>query len=230
MEGKNHACLGLIQHACADAVPDQCATAGQELEDTLEGTLVRAGSGVASAGDAHAAQPLAAQLVQFAEAQRIIVLDAVRTDFSQARHTSAASSSSTAPAMKGDSDVLAFVDSRRHAAQASYCTAGLQEQAVASCVSAGRSLHFACKIQKRVTMLPLHAWFEPAICRGTMLQGDPSSSGYESAGGQGLGRVAEETLASASHMSSADKHAAGRLIHLQSAYAVHDPETGYCQG
>ena len=74
------------------------------------------------------------------------------------------------------------------------------------------------------------AWFEPAICRGTMLQGDPSSSGYESAGGQGLGRVAEETLASASHMSSADKHAAGRLIHLQSAYAVHDPETGYCQG
>ena len=45
-----------------------------------------------------------------------------------------------------------------------------------------------------------------------------------------MGRVAEETLAAATHLSTADKHAAGRLIHLLLAYAVHDPEIGYCQG
>ena len=63
-----------------------------------------------------------------------------------------------------------------------------------------------------------------------MLQGAPFRSGYAGAGGQGLGRVAKETLVSATHMSPVDKRAAGRLIHMLSAYAVHDPETGYCQG
>ncbi len=56
------------------------------------------------------------------------------------------------------------------------------------------------------------------------------NSRFCGAGGQGLGGVAEETLAAATHLSAADKHAAGRLIHLLLAYAVHDPETGYCQG
>lgn len=50
------------------------------------------------------------------------------------------------------------------------------------------------------------------------------------AGGPWLGRVAKDTLANATHLSPASKKAAARLIHLLSAYAVHDPETGYCQG
>lgn len=49
-------------------------------------------------------------------------------------------------------------------------------------------------------------------------------------GGPWLGRVAEETLVNATHLSPASRKAAARLIHLLSAYAVHDPETGYCQG
>ncbi len=51
---------------------------------------------------ARAAEPLSPQLLQFAEAQRIIVLDAIRTDFSQARQMPATSSTSTDSADKGD--------------------------------------------------------------------------------------------------------------------------------
>lgn len=48
--------------------------------------------------------------------------------------------------------------------------------------------------------------------------------------GRKLGRVAQEALAGATHLSPADKHAAGRLINLLSACAMHEPDTGYCQG
>ena len=74
----------------------------QELERALEGSSVRARSGVARADGASTAQPLAPHLVQFAEAQRIIVLDAIRTDFPQSGQKAAASSSSSTPAMKGE--------------------------------------------------------------------------------------------------------------------------------
>ena len=75
----------------------------QELERALEGSLVRAGSGVAVAEGAGAAQPVAPQVVQFAEAQRIIVLDAVRTEFSHSGQRLSAGASSSASAMRGGS-------------------------------------------------------------------------------------------------------------------------------
>ena len=75
----------------------------QELERALEGSLVRAGSGVAVAEGAGAAQPVAPQMVQFAEAQRIIVLDAVRTDFSHSGQRPSAGAGSSASAMRGGS-------------------------------------------------------------------------------------------------------------------------------
>lgn len=65
--------------------------------------------------------------------------------------------------------------------------------------------------------------------RGPSLQAGPSGNGAGEGEGQRLGRVAEETLAGATHLTAFERHAAGRLIHLLSAYAVHDPETGYCQ-
>ena len=61
------------------------------------------------------------------------------------------------------------------------------------------------------------------------LQAGPSGCGAGEGEGQRLGRVAEETLAGATHLTAFERHAAARLIHLLSAYAVHDPETGYCQ-
>lgn len=73
----------------------------QELEQTLESLRARAGAGVAMAETAGSAQPLAPHLTQFAEAQRIIVLDAVRTDFSPSGQSSDAGSSSKPPSMRG---------------------------------------------------------------------------------------------------------------------------------
>ena len=95
-----HACNDLVQRTCADAVPDRYAAAVQDLENALEGTA-RAGTGEAKAGSAKARQALSSQLAQFAEAQRIIVLDAIRTDFSQSRQMPAASFTGTRSAHTG---------------------------------------------------------------------------------------------------------------------------------
>lgn len=132
------------RYACAS--PVQRAHHAQELETALEASLIRTGAGVAVAGAAPL-PPLPAHLVQFAEAQRIVVLDAVRTKLP--------------PLPAGD------------ARAANGATNGLA--------------------------------------------------------GTWCGRVGRETLATAGHLSSADKVQAARLINLLSAYAVHDPETGYCQ-
>mmetsp|Transcript_11085 Transcript_11085/g.26301 ORF Transcript_11085/g.26301 Transcript_11085/m.26301 type:complete len:467 (+) Transcript_11085:110-1510(+) len=44
------------------------------------------------------------------------------------------------------------------------------------------------------------------------------------------GRMAEEALRDAPHLNAYARHTARRLISLLSAYAVYDPEIGYCQG
>jgi len=44
------------------------------------------------------------------------------------------------------------------------------------------------------------------------------------------GRLAREMLAASEHLSPYARRAAARLISLLSAYAVYDPEIGYCQG
>ncbi|EIE22335.1 RabGAP/TBC [Coccomyxa subellipsoidea C-169] len=130
----------------------------QDLETLLDSAVVRTGSSVAVAENTGAARSVPAHLAQFAEAQRIIVLDAIRTDLLQPDAAS----------------------------ESSHRTNGAMNGLVPS-----------------------------ADRRG---------------GGPWLGRVAEETLFNATHLSPASRKAAARLIHLLSAYAVHDPETGYCQG
>ncbi|BDA43320.1 GTPase-activating protein GYP7 [Coccomyxa sp. Obi] len=130
----------------------------QDLETSLDSAVVRTGSSVAVAENAGAVRSVPAHLAQFAEAQRIIVLDAIRTDL---LHPDASPESSGS--MHGAMNGLAPSAERR-------------------------------------------------------------------GGGPWLGRVAEETLANATHLSLASRKAAARLIQLLSAYAVHDPETGYCQG
>lgn len=55
----------------------------QDLETSLNSTLVRTGSGVAVAEMSSGERSIPANVAQFAEAQRIIVLDAIRTDLLQ---------------------------------------------------------------------------------------------------------------------------------------------------
>ena len=73
----------------------------QDLETSLDSAVVRTGSSVAVAENAGVARSVPAHLAQFAEAQRIIVLDAIRTDLLQ---PDAASESShrTNGAMNGE--------------------------------------------------------------------------------------------------------------------------------
>jgi hypothetical protein len=73
----------------------------QDLETSLDSAVVRTGSSVAVAENAGVGRSVPAHLAQFAEAQRIIVLDAIRTDLLQ---PDAASESShrTNGAMNGE--------------------------------------------------------------------------------------------------------------------------------
>jgi len=146
------------------------------------------------------------QVVQFAEAHRIIVLDAVRTDF---RRTAVAAiySSAAAGALGGG---LGF------------------EEAVGAPPGAGSSLFGPPEL------LPAAA--EPLVTSWVAgwLGGSRPSSPY-GVGGGGQQRLwvseaAQHVLDSSSHLSSEGRRQAARLIGLLSAYAVYDPETGYCQG
>ncbi len=123
---------------------------------------MRTGAGVAVAGNVNPAQSLPAHLVQFAEAQRIIVLDAIRTKLPVLPNAAAAVASGTFTGMDGRA---------------------------------------------------------PA-------NGAPNGMGLA---GVWCSRVGRETLATAGHLTTSEKVQAARLINLLSAYAVHDPETGYCQ-
>ncbi|KAK9829211.1 hypothetical protein WJX72_004520 [[Myrmecia] bisecta] len=127
----------------------------QDLETSLERSVVRTGSGVSVAENAGTERSIPAHLAQFAEAQRIIVLDAIRTDLLQPDH------------------LLRCEQSNTH-------------------------------------------------------MGPSNGSHWSSV--PWTSRVAEETLAGATHLTAASKRQAARLINLLLAYATHDPETGYCQG
>eukprot|EP00884_Botryococcus_braunii_P012753 jgi/Botrbrau1/21479/Bobra.0216s0087.1 len=128
----------------------------QELAGSLEGSLVRTGAGVSLLENGPEAKPIPPHLAAFAEAQRIIVLDAIRTDL--------------------------------------LIPNGQQGN------GSGRS----------------------------------SMTGQASSGGETklpwTSSLAEEALRDAAHLSPAGKRQAARLINLLTAYALLDPETGYCQG
>ena len=96
-------CKGLLRHM------NQHKGIVQELESALETSSVRAGSGKAMAEHAGAAQPLPPSLARFAEAQRIIMLDAIRTDFSQPGQRLAVSSGNSGSAIRGEAQETAHL-------------------------------------------------------------------------------------------------------------------------
>ena len=218
----------------------QCLGDVQELQFALETSHVRAGSGKAMTKHGDIAQPLPPSLAQFAEAQRIIILDAVRTDFSQSGQRSAASFGNSGSAIRGEAQETAHILSRYNPAApcqlSSFCrrpSPGLRTQHNTLTVA-----HQQCGLRKKswlsATVVSSYRDYSVATTitqavRALSLQAGPSSGGAREDEGLHLGRVAEETLAGATHLSAFERHAAGRLIHLLSAYAMHDPETGYCQ-
>mmetsp|Transcript_35293 Transcript_35293/g.89328 ORF Transcript_35293/g.89328 Transcript_35293/m.89328 type:complete len:648 (-) Transcript_35293:539-2482(-) len=112
-----------------------------------------------------AAEGVPEELQQFWEAQRIIVMDAIRTDF---------------------------------------------------------------KKNTLTTVEAITSWFNSAIADSSLYQ--RLSAREEGWAAGWLSGLARHQLSHATHFSNDQKRQVVRLIGLLSAYAVHDPETGYCQG
>lgn len=162
------------------------------------------------------APPLPGNLAAFAEAHRIIVMDAVRTDFSAAAAEE----------------------------QAGGGAGGAQQQGAPA--EAGGIFG-----SPTVTVLPVavidgipefvfvdHPPPPAADPDAAVPSAGEAASGLApglGSGGNGAtplwtSRLASEVLGHAVHVAQRSKVQMLRLINLLSAYAIHDPETGYCQG
>lgn len=143
---------------------------------------------------------------QFAEAHRIIIIDAVRTDFQ--RHTAD---------MALDEHTIAFGYSSSGAGHPTgYLADGSRVSAIAEYVSSSLT-----SIQQRYVAMQQY-WL------GSLLGGQAAVWGHQ----QPLW-VSEAThlvLDNQSHMIAESKRQACRMVAMLSAYALHDPDTGYCQG
>jgi hypothetical protein len=153
------------------------------------------------------AQPqLPEQVRQFAEAHRIIVIDAVRTDFQ--KHTAALQQvhGGAAAAPPEQDDPGSPPDSSSYAA-------GIGVAAVAAgLVSQGLST--------------LQQWQQYWLCN--LLGGQAAAWGHQQA--LWVSEAAKLVLDGSPHIPDDSKRQASRMIAMLSAYALHDPDTGYSQG
>jgi hypothetical protein len=63
---------------------------------------------------------------------------------------------------------------------------------------------------------------------GSLLGGQAAAWGHSQA--LWVSEAAQLVLESCSHLTEESKRQASRMIAMLSAYALHDPDTGYCQG
>jgi hypothetical protein len=188
----------------AHLAPHQSAAALAALQQ-------QAGGGAAAA--AAAALPafeLPAQVVQFAEAHRIIVIDAVRTDF---RHAAVAPIYSSAAAAAGGGGPGAA------AAAAAAAAAGEGADAPRAGASGGSLFGPAAPAVDPMVASWVSGWVG---ARAGGAWGPPPRLWVSEA--------AQQVLDNSGHLSPEGRRQAARLIALLSAYAVYDPATGYCQG
>lgn len=165
-------------------------------------------------------QQLPEQVRQFAEAHRIIVIDAVRTDFQKhaavlqlGGQADAATSlqRSNSSIRSSHGQLLGSFDS------GSEYAAGVGVAAVAAgLVSQGLS----------TTLSTLQQWQQYWLCN--LLGGQAAAWGHTQA--LWVSEAAQLVLDSSTHLPDTSKRQASRMIAMLSAYALHDPDTGYCQG
>lgn len=155
-------------------------------------------------------QQLPEQIRQFAEAHRIIIIDAVRTDFQ--RHA--------ADLMESHDDSRSYFSSL---CSSSSCTdspthAGGQDTSV---ISSSGVAAVANLVQQGLSHLQQY-WL------GSLLGGQASAWGHSRP--LWVSEATQLVLEGSAHMVAESKRQAARMIALLSAYALHDPDTGYCQG
>lgn len=131
--------------------------------------------------------PLPGNLAAFAEAHRIIVMDAVRTDMRSTLLLK--SSSSSRNGRNGGGDVVE---------------------------------------PPSPTVIPVA--MGEGLPELMLVSSPPQTSAATAAQLQWRSELAATTLDGAGHLTDHTRHLTTRLVNILSAYAVHDPETGYCQG
>jgi hypothetical protein len=147
-------------------------------------------------------QQLPEQVRQFAEAHRIIVIDSVRTDFQ--KHAAALQMQPDPPSSSHSSSF----------ASAEYASS----IGVAAVAAVSQGLHSSIST--------LQQWQQHWL--GSLLGGQAAMWGHTQA--QWVSEAAQLVLDSSTHLPDDSKRQASRMIAMLSAYALHDPDTGYCQG
>lgn len=155
-------------------------------------------------------QQLPEQVRQFVEAHRIIVIDSVRTDFQ--KHAAALQLQPDRPqaSSSGNSN-----SSGLHRFASAEYASSIGVAAVAA-VSQGLNS----------SLSTLQQWQQHWL--GSLLGGQAAMWGHTQA--QWVSEAAQLVLDSSSHLPDDSKRQAARMIAMLSAYALHDPDTGYCQG
>lgn len=229
-----------------------------ELEIKVEEYRAAAADGAAASLSSAASSSrsvLPSQLAAFAEAHRIIVMDAIRTNFrpppaadadsfrgwlngklSVLRETGEVGlkklTTTVATSFSGAPIDLAAAPARVSSADgvasaASDAAAGSDSSAAADGNQAtGATLAAAAAVEASTAVAA-------APPSPPLASDDDPAADYDSVGwsdGYWLSAQARDVLEGASHMSGGDRRQALRLIVLLTAYAVHDPQTGYCQG
>ncbi len=191
-----------------------------DAKKTQEASIARA---KARAGGASAVPPtpekapLPGNLAAFAEAHRIIVMDAVRTDLRvQPSDASLVTKSSTNSYTKNGGN--------------STRTEGTTTTSSSNSTNS-TSTTAAPVVVPRITVLPV------SVGEGLpelMLVDPPQPDPVEAVASGKLpvwrSELAAGTIDGATHVTPAARRIMMRLVNILSAYAAHDPETGYCQG
>lgn len=146
-------------------------------------------------------QQLPEQVRQFAEAHRIIVIDSVRTDFQ--KHAAAVQMQPDPPSSHSTNFASAEYASTIGVAAVAAVSQGLQS-----------------------SISTLQQWQQHWL--GSLLGGQAAMWGHTQA--QWVSEAAQLVLDSSTHLPDDSKRQASRMIAMLSAYALHDPDTGYCQG
>lgn len=195
-----------LQPASVTAQPSTLRSSVRE--DAHSGSTVNSKQSSSTAQPQHHLHPqlqqqLPEQVRQFAEAHRVIVIDSVRTDFQ--KHAAALRVSADPSGKSSNSTSFMSTD---YASSLGVAAVSAVSQGLSSSIST------------------LQQWQQHWL--GSLLGGQAAMWGHTQA--QWVSEAAQLVLDSSEHLTADSKRQASRMIAMLSAYALHDPDTGYCQG
>jgi len=179
----------------------------------------------ARAGGASAVPPspekvlLPGNLAAFAEAHRIIVMDAVRTDVR-------VQPSDVAPAVSAAKSSIRTTDMRNSSNGGTY-----PKSTCNSTTNSTTNSTMDTPIVPRITVLPVSVGEGlPELMFVDPPQPDPVAAVASGQLPVWRSDLAASTIDGATHVTPSARRIMMRLVNILSAYSAHDPETGYCQG